>query len=49
METDDVEKWIEIAATKPVLDLNSSFLEWEQALITGHPTHPVPALDSNTN
>ncbi|KAL4985771.1 IucC family-domain-containing protein [Aspergillus falconensis] len=33
-------KWLEIAATKPVLDLNSSFLEWEASLILGHPTHP---------
>jgi hypothetical protein len=28
-----------INATRP--DLSSSALEWEQALVTGHPSHPV--------
>ncbi|KAK5994565.1 NRPS-independent siderophore synthetase rfs-like protein [Cladobotryum mycophilum] len=35
-----LEKWMDIAAKQPVLDLQSSFLAWERALITGHPTHP---------
>ncbi|PVH78482.1 hypothetical protein DL98DRAFT_550048 [Cadophora sp. DSE1049] len=35
-----LEKWMEIGAEMPVLDINSSFLEWERAVIFGHPTHP---------
>ncbi|KAB8201772.1 IucC family-domain-containing protein [Aspergillus parasiticus] len=38
---DMLAKWMEIAAEKPLLDLNSSFIDWEQALITGHPSHPA--------
>ncbi|CRG91682.1 putative protein KIAA1109 [Talaromyces islandicus] len=36
-----LEKWMEISATRPVLSIESSFLSWEQSLITGHPTHPA--------
>lgn len=33
--------WIDWYRTQKVLGLRSSMLEWEQALYTGHPTHPV--------
>ncbi|KAE8330163.1 hypothetical protein BDV39DRAFT_202350 [Aspergillus sergii] len=36
---DMLAKWMEIAAKKPLLDLSSSFIDWEQVLITGHPSH----------
>ncbi|KAK0111672.1 hypothetical protein ONS95_002017 [Cadophora gregata] len=35
-----LEKWMELGADMPILDLNSSFLGWERAVVTGHPTHP---------
>ncbi|GKZ19150.1 siderophore [Aspergillus brasiliensis] len=35
------EKWLEMASTMPILDLKSSLCDWEQSLVTGHPTHPL--------
>ncbi|KAE8420766.1 ferric iron reductase FhuF-like transporter-domain-containing protein [Aspergillus pseudocaelatus] len=43
---DMLAKWMEIAAKKPLLDLNSSFIDWEQSLITGHPSHPASLCGS---
>jgi hypothetical protein len=34
-------KWLEIAATQPRLSLMSALADWEQSVVTGHPTHPV--------
>ncbi|PLB44790.1 hypothetical protein P170DRAFT_366652 [Aspergillus steynii IBT 23096] len=35
-----LEKWMEYGAKKPMLNLNSPFIEWEQSVVSGHPTHP---------
>lgn len=35
------EKWMELGSKAPILDINSSFIDWERSLIAGHPTHPV--------
>ncbi|KAF4971965.1 hypothetical protein FZEAL_9703 [Fusarium zealandicum] len=35
-----LEKWMELESNRPVLDVNSSFLDWETSLVSGHPTHP---------
>ncbi|KAE8164044.1 hypothetical protein BDV40DRAFT_311131 [Aspergillus tamarii] len=43
---DMLAKWMEIAAKKPLLDLNCSFIDWEQSLITGHPSHPASLCGS---
>ncbi|CAI7630067.1 unnamed protein product [Penicillium manginii] len=37
--TDNQLKWLEIAATQPRLNLMSPFADWEQSVVTGHPTH----------
>lgn len=34
-------KWMELGWQTPILDLDSSFLDWERSVVTGHPTHPV--------
>ncbi|OBS25879.1 hypothetical protein FPOA_06413 [Fusarium poae] len=38
--SDMLEKWIKIGSDAPILDINSSFLDWERCLVTGHPAHP---------
>ncbi|KAH8887246.1 hypothetical protein GQ53DRAFT_796431 [Thozetella sp. PMI_491] len=38
---DNQEKWLLWAQSRPLPDLSSSFIEWEQSCITGHPTHPM--------
>ncbi|KAK6703400.1 hypothetical protein SNK04_013308 [Fusarium graminearum] len=35
-----LEKWMELGSKAPILDINSSFIDWERSLIAGHPTHP---------
>ncbi|KID85221.1 Aerobactin siderophore biosynthesis, IucA/IucC [Metarhizium guizhouense ARSEF 977] len=35
-----LEKWMELGWQTPILDLDSSFLDWERSVVTGHPTHP---------
>ncbi|KAJ5933478.1 IucC family-domain-containing protein [Penicillium verhagenii] len=39
--TDNQMKWLEIAATQPRLHLLSPLADWEQSVVTGHPTHPL--------
>ncbi|GKZ64479.1 siderophore [Aspergillus niger] len=34
------EKWLEMASTLPILHLKSSLCDWEQSVVSGHPTHP---------
>ncbi|KAF3913389.1 hypothetical protein ABW20_dc0107822 [Dactylellina cionopaga] len=34
------EELIKYSATQPLLNLESSFIEWENAIILGHPTYP---------
>ncbi|KAF7713573.1 siderophore [Penicillium ucsense] len=38
---DNQVKWLEIAATQPRLHLKSPMADWEQSVVTGHPTHPL--------
>ncbi|OAA35706.1 Aerobactin siderophore biosynthesis, IucA/IucC [Beauveria brongniartii RCEF 3172] len=38
---DNQVKWLEIAATQPRLHLKSPLADWEQSVVTGHPTHPL--------
>lgn len=38
--------WIDWYRSQKPLELKSSMLKWEQALYTGHPTHPVSGLNS---
>jgi siderophore synthetase component len=40
------EKWLELHSSPEPLHLNSPSVEWERALIWGHPTHPVCSLPS---
>ncbi|KAK4139905.1 aerobactin siderophore [Dichotomopilus funicola] len=35
-----LEKWMQLGSAWPTLNINSSFLDWERCLVTGHPTHP---------
>ncbi|KAK4124711.1 hypothetical protein N657DRAFT_615634 [Parathielavia appendiculata] len=35
-----LEKWMQLGSKWPILNINSSFLDWERCLVTGHPTHP---------
>ncbi|KID98388.1 Aerobactin siderophore biosynthesis, IucA/IucC, partial [Metarhizium majus ARSEF 297] len=35
-----LEKWMELGWQTPILDLDSSFLDWERSVVMGHPTHP---------
>ncbi|OQE21277.1 hypothetical protein PENSTE_c012G04829 [Penicillium steckii] len=37
-------EWLQIARSSKPLGLNSQSLDWERALITGHPTHPYHRL-----
>ncbi|RGP70044.1 aerobactin siderophore [Fusarium sporotrichioides] len=35
-----LEKWMNLGVHSQLLNINSSFLEWERCLVTGHPAHP---------
>jgi len=35
------EKRLKTGSKAAILDLNSSFIDWERSLIAGHPIHPV--------
>lgn len=37
----ETEKWLDMASTLPILHLKSSLCDWEQSVVSGHPTHPV--------
>ncbi|KAJ5281041.1 IucC family-domain-containing protein [Penicillium angulare] len=39
--TNNQVKWLEIATTQPRLNLLSPLPDWEQSVVTGHPTHPL--------
>jgi hypothetical protein len=40
--------WFAQSITVPRPDLSSSALQWEQALVTGHPSHPVSLRSHST-